>query len=755
MAELEAVLFDSAPNAMLYFDGNLRLQRVNRRAMALWLLPESQLLGSHITEVRLAGVDEAALQQTAATGIAVQRAAEQGDSGQVARYLDVTYTPVFDGEGRGVLVTATDITHQRELERELRDRRSELIAVLDNMVEGVTLMHPDGTIRYLKSQRDDGQHLDSYETSIQLSQLLPLAMFDASGQEIPEHQFPIVRAARGERFSEMEVYYYEPDGRLHIAGISGSSVRDDEGQVRMAITVSRNITRERSLEQELKTSRDELRAVLDNMTEGVLIVEADGRVRYRNEAELRIMGLTESEQPATAIPDADLAMRYLDGTPVPAAELPVGRVLRGERFTLSEYLITNLAGEDLVISTDGTPVRDERGKITAAVVVNRDLTRQYETEQEVRRWLYEAEREHQRLLSVIEQMPDGVIITSAPDNRLVVMNRVAAEIYGLDADLLPRSEDAYLSHYQTITPEGEELAVEARPLARALAGEVVKGVRLQVSRADGSRAELLVSAAPIIAASGQGEQITGAVSVFQDISELMELDRLKDEFISITSHELRTPLTAIKGYSQMIARKLKRMDELVRSELEKPLASILERTARMIEMTSDLLDVSRITTGGLEVQGVALALSALMMKLVEAARLIYRRDIELILPAAPVVVTGDERLLEQVLNNLLVNAVKYSPEDKPIVVKLVQNADSAQVSVIDQGIGISAAQQPRLFERFYRSEQGKRSAAGLGLGLYIAAGIVKAHRGHIWAESAGEGKGATFSFTLPLAAEAE
>lgn len=225
-------------------------------------------------------------------------------------------------------------------------------------------------------------------------------------------------------------------------------------------------------------------------------------------------------------------------------------------------------------------------------------------------------------------------------------------------------------------------------------------------------------------------------AVYREITREREALRLKDELISLAGHELRTPLTSIHGYSQMMARQLRTVEQQV------------EQLNRIV---GDLLHASRP-------EGSPLALHLQLLDAAELARAAAERfrarhpGRQLRLRLAPVPrVEGDPARLGQVLDNLLDNAAKYSPAEREVLLSVEQVEREVVLSVRDQGIGIAPEHQPHLFSRFYRAPGAAESARGLGLGLSIVKDLVAAHGGRVWAESAGLGHGSTFRVALPVA----
>jgi two-component system CheB/CheR fusion protein len=243
-------------------------------------------------------------------------------------------------------------------------------------------------------------------------------------------------------------------------------------------------------------------------------------------------------------------------------------------------------------------------------------------------------------------------------------------------------------------------------------------------------------------------QVSGILAVVIDVTERHELDERKNEFIALTSHELKTPITAIKGYSQMA---LRTTGQLGDERLARTLRIIDEQTNRLIRLINELLDMSRMQGGMLTLNRQTLDLRHLALETVDAQELTapdFAFDVDL--PPEPVIASADRQRIEQVLVNLLQNAVKYSQSSPRVDVKMRVEGAEVVTSVRDYGVGIPAIDQEHIFERFFRASNVRERGSGLGLGLAISYGIVARHDGRMWLESH-EGKGSTFYFALPLA----
>ena len=239
--------------------------------------------------------------------------------------------------------------------------------------------------------------------------------------------------------------------------------------------------------------------------------------------------------------------------------------------------------------------------------------------------------------------------------------------------------------------------------------------------------------------------------------QLKELDRMKSQFLSIASHELKTPITAMSGFLQVALRRVRRLSQ---GEAAAPVAEglnnitdqlevVYRQTGKLARLVDELLDVSRIQTGRIEFRYGDVDLSELANEVATRMQLTTTAHAISVNRDSENVVTADRDHLEQVLNNLVTNAIKYSPTGGTITIEVRPDEGGVRISVTDEGIGIPEKELEAIFGLFYRSpDRAARDAAGMGLGLYISREIVVRHGGRIWAES-GRSKGSTLNVVIP------
>lgn len=370
------------------------------------------------------------------------------------------------------------------------------------------------------------------------------------------------------------------------------------------------------------------------------------------------------------------------------------------------------------------------------------------------------QREQNRLRAVLDQLPEGVIIVEGAEGRVVAINHAARRLLG--AALVPGIRILEYERYL-----GKDLNGTARgPADTAIAHVLRTGQPMMAEQAvlvgpHGDQHTILGNTAPLLDERGA---VTGAVSVFQDISELKRLERLTDEILSIASHELKNPLTVIVGYSALLLRSSPVQHDL---RSRRATETIQQQSQRMRWLVERLLDLSRLDLGRLMLEKTGFDLVALLRAIAEQQQeLTKKHRLHVLTEHETLTVEGDSIRLEQVFVNLINNAIKYSPNGGEVILSLrVLDAVAlpeatcnvapsgpgpfALVQIRDYGIGIDQEAQKKLFTRFYRTNEAAHIAAGQGLGLYVSAEIVRLHGGALCAQGK-PGEGSTFSLILPL-----
>ncbi|MBD8081629.1 PAS domain-containing sensor histidine kinase [Chryseobacterium caseinilyticum] len=244
----------------------------------------------------------------------------------------------------------------------------------------------------------------------------------------------------------------------------------------------------------------------------------------------------------------------------------------------------------------------------------------------------------------------------------------------------------------------------------------------------------------------EGQYKDRILLAIEDITEKKEIDRRKDDFLSIASHELKTPLTTIKGFTQLLERMI---PEGSSEKFITTLQKVSLNVDRLNNLISELLDTSKIQSGNIEIHKEPFKIDKIIHEAVDNLALASPSHNISVNSDTNATILGDELQITQVLNNLVSNAIKYSPGSSQIDVYCNRVGNFIRISVTDYGMGISQQDQKKIFERFFRVRDIQKKFPGMGIGLYICQEIIQNHEGTLWVESE-IGNGSTFNFTLPI-----
>jgi PAS domain S-box-containing protein len=542
-------------------------------------------------------------------------------------------------------------------------------------------------------------------------------------------------------------------------------------------------------------------AMIAGMTDGVMLVEGDGRTVFLNAAAQALLGRGDLGVPIFEHPEA-YRLRDNAGRVINARELPAARALSTGKPVRDTTLIVDRQDRQIAISMNATPLHED-GALSGVVVTFHDITERRRLEEEL-----QVQAERAQILAdagaFFSSNIDPVWVTQAIAERIAEVlgdwaavilkppgsnDMRVASIYHRDLSSLGLAW-AYIYRQPLTFGEGiiGQVVATGYPSLTTNIGSAQSGVSPATDTTSYHTPSMQLESLLVLPLRTRRETIGALVIAANDperamtegklpLAELLaeraslaidnamlyteqvearrkveDLSRLKDEFLSIASHELRTPVTSIKGYTQL-AKTLIHENDLETSEEYLDIA--LDQIDRMSRLILELLDVSRIETGRLEIRREPIEWTAFVHDVVHHHHTsVSDRRLALNVPVNGKRVVGDRDRLEQVLGNLLENAVKYSPDGSEIVVSVEDKGDHLITSVRDRGIGIPVDELAQVFERFHRGRQvSSTNYGGLGLGLYISKQIIERHGGTIWVESA-EGVGTTFSFSLPVASVA-
>ena len=483
-----------------------------------------------------------------------------------------------------------------------------------------------------------------------------------------------------------------------------------------------------------------LRTIVDNAAEGILAIEADGTITTTNPAARAMFAPDGAALEGRCFDDllAEPSDRpkptFADIRPEPGSERGVLRAVDGCRTDGSVFPLEAVVSE----IPDGT----ER----LYIGIMRDITERRHAEDRLQHQIRVAERAESSTRAVLDAAGDAMILIGR-DGTILTLNRQFSDTFGVDANLVAGSP---MREY------GERLDrtfVDADRF-RAVLYASINDTETQI--ADSFRQQWPVARDlelySIFVKTGRGEEL-GRLYAFRDVTHQRELDRAKNEFVSLVSHELRTPLTSIKGYVDLL------LDGEV-GDLEPEQHEFLEivgsNAERLVGLINDLLDISRIEAGRIELHLAPVDLGPLLDRILTSFRPqleAKRQQATLTIDPELPPVQADEDRLTQVFANLISNAHKYTPAGGRIAISVRAGERDVIVDFTDSGIGMSEDELGKLFTRFFRARnRTTQEAGGTGLGLSITRSLVDLHHGSI-AVSSVPGEGSTFTVTIPRANE--
>ena len=654
------------------------------------------------------------------------------------RYFDFSYEPIIaaDGTVDSILSFSVEVTQRVRARQQVEQQRTNFYNLLmDAPTFSYVLRGPDHVYEFVSKK--GWQILGQRD-------LIGKSLIEA----IPElHDQPYIGLLdhiyrTGEPFSGQEQLAYVDralNGLLTEGyfNIDYQPIRDGSGAVTGIFVNAIEVTEQVRARQQAEQQRHYLYS---------LLMDAPVQIYVIREAELIVEFVNAKAQEIFA--GRALVGKKLHETMPELAEQGFFIIMErvrttGEPFVGTEipiWIDRKLNGvlEEGYFNFTYQPIREADSSISGILCVATEVTEQVQARQRV-------EELAAQLNAIIAAMPDGVYV-SDPEGQLMIVNTKGSELLGISQEYSYGTVGETAAMLRLTADEDTLVAADDVPLARALRGETGTNHFMALKKVDtGEKIYLRSSYAPIRAADGT---LTGAVAVSSDITTMRELEQQKDAFLSIAAHELKTPITAIKGLVQMASRRLERAGQ---SREVETLTNVDKQINRMTALINELTDVSRIQTGKFEMMPTRFNYAAQARRVAEAMQATTTQHNVRVNAPDMVEIVADPDRIEQVLTNLIGNAIKYSPEGGTVTITLEQDGAEVALRVHDEGIGIPIADRPRLFERFHRASNAKEyRVGGFGLGLYISAQIVQAHDGRIWlCDTETDARGTTFCVTLP------
>jgi len=467
--------------------------------------------------------------------------------------------------------------------------------------------------------------------------------------------------------------------------------------------------------------------IIRSMVEPLFVVTPEAKIREVNQRTCEVLGYKREElidEPIEKIFGGAAAETIFRGVGLEKL-IEKGSVQNVEMKLLAKNK------EEIPVSISGSVMRDEKDKLIAIVVVAKDMREVQKLQKEK---LEIMELEQQKMQLLLKTLTNGIALFNQ-EKKVTLTNPAMMKLTGLP------QEGFYLSELTRLF-KNDQVNIEKR-----LEEAFTTGKTTHVEEVPLLNFFYEIFITPVVNTKGK---ILGGMVVLYDITHVKEIERMKTEFVSLASHQLRTPLTAIKLFIEML---INEEAGKLNTQQKDYMKNVQQSTERMIKLVSDLLNVSRLETGRLKIEPKSIQIEDFIQGLIKEAKdAATDRDVvfqgpKTKLPKIPI----DPTLMRQVIQNLITNAILYSPTKQcDVLVKLEQKDRDYVVSIKDKGIGIPKDVQSRIFEKLFRADNAQKAQAeGSGLGLYVAKMIMVASGGKIWFESE-EKKGTTFYVSIPI-----
>ena len=716
-------LAEAAPDALLLVNGQREIVFVNTKGQALFGYSEEELVGQKLDILVPEAQREKHIQlhqgyvqspRFRAMGDGLTLSARHRDGSLIP--VEITLSPVDTPLGHFTAAAVRDISSRLAAERALRDAEELFRLTFEEAPIGMALADPQG--RLFRAN-----HALCRMLGYSPAELSALTFLDITHPEDRDlHLASLQRIhERAAPSAKVERRYLHKDGHAVQAVLSMSNVYDAQGRLLYRIAQIEDISEQRRAEAARQQSEAHFRAMLELAPDAIIVANVDSGVVEVNSAACQLFGYPRDEFLARGVFDL-----------VAASEVERLQAIRQslliERGThCGEWLVRHKDGSVFPTEVSANILPDGRWQ---AIVRDIRARKQLEHEREESlRWLHE----------VLAQCPVGIVLCHQAVCERCDLNRHARHLLGMPEGSPPPPALVFAD-------DSGVLPDEQHPITRALRGERLSGLMLSLQRLCGEFVPVLVDAAPI--RSADDGPVRGAIIVFQDITVLKQLDRLRAEWNAVIAHDLRQPLNAIALNAQLIARKKKDG-----ADVGRPVEQITASARRLNRMINDLLDLSRLEARQLKLVRQPVDLGSLVHVSIERmAAEAPDRAFEVRIPAGLPFVDVDADRIMQVLDNLLSNAIKYGTAETPIEIDIALRELELVVAVINQGPGIAPEDLPHLFQRFHRvGKESQRHIKGVGLGLYIVQQLIEAHGGRVQAESMPGGK-TIFRFSLPRSA---
>lgn len=720
--------FDNASIGLHRVDGNGIIIWANKAELDLLGYSEEEYIGHHISEFHINKdrIDDILRRLYSRETIKEYEAELRCKDGSVRTVLISSNVLWEDEKFINTRCFTLDITEQKRTEKELREseqRYRNLIyglpaAIYTTDKEGYITLYNEAAAELWGRQPEIGKDMWCGSWKI----------YEPDGvTPIPLASCPMaITLKEGRKVSGEEIIIERPDGVRKNVLPHPEPILDTSGNISGAVNMLLDVTERKIAEEKL----GRLAAIVQSSEDAIISKTLEGIITSWNSAAERLFGYTSEEMIGKSI------TKLIPGDRLTEEPMILERLKKGERVEHFETKRITRDKEILDISLTISPVKDSKGNVIGASKIARDIT--------IQKGLWEKIQDSELLFKTISNASPAALWLTNADEKNVFVNDTWLKWTGKTFE-----EEINRGWLHSVPEEDRKPIIEK--FRHCFKEKKYFNAEFKFIRSDGEIRWGMTEGSPFYDINGNFAGYAGSVT---DISDIKKLEQRKDDFIKMASHELKTPITSISGYVQLLLNIYSELDDekfqSTKATVKSSLATISKQVTKLTRLISELLDLSRIETGKLELHKTEFVLSDLVEETVQDVRHTTSKHAIIVHDDFEGKIFADKDRIAQVLLNLLTNAIKYSPDADNIEVFVEGNKKFCTIKIRDQGIGIDKKDHPRIFERFYRVEgKSEQTYPGFGIGLFIAHEIVQRHHGTITVESEKE-TGSLFIITLPI-----
>jgi len=668
---------------------------------------------------------------------------ERGDT-----YCDVSFVPIcISGEAKYIIHTTYDITEKVINRKLVEEQKEELEAIIQNMSDGLLVVDKDYNCFLLnKGAREFVYKADSFK---RVGDTFGYTKYyNSEGNLLTIQDFYPFRVLKGERLKEYRVTANRPDGIFHF-NISGSPVYDNDGNITKAVICSRDVTEHVNKSKLIITQKEELEAILENMSDALAIFDRHGIYKKFNKC-CRDIFLFDTEK-INNLEDVYSQAEFTDSNEklISVENSPVKRILKGEKLIGYKKMV-KIKNNIFYTELNGTPIYDKEENLIAGILLIHDITDKVKSEANL---LIKAQLDI--LNNIIENLDVGFVRCSYPEYKIIDINKKAYE--GLKEINCKMGSISSIKGqgYFDVYNDGEKV-------------EVTKAIQDLIGGKNGSHFSYIkytmfqekyfkIIYQPLLGINNQYiELVVIAIDISEEVeakNKMNEILKMQEELFANVAHELKTPLSVIFSTNQLMDLYNKNnLLDVKKKNVFKCINIVKQNCYRLTKLINNIVDLSKIDSGFFKLNLSNNNIVQITEDIIQSVSdYIARGGLNIIFDTntEEKVIACDPDKIERVILNLISNAIKFTASEGSIFVNIIDKVDTVEITVTDTGIGIEKENLDNIFERFQQVDKSlSRNTEGSGIGLTLVKSIVEMHGGKISVESEVE-KGSIFKIELP------